>query len=1208
MIRIKINDLPVTCFDYDTDQSISDRFAVMLQTLPKWIDPISVKSIKNGDDMKINVFKNDMNSGIKLYDKDFTKFIDSIKERLYFENISFDIILKYWLSELYKSKPFISNDIGMIELEMSLESYKAYIMDTFRKDKIYTFIDEFFKYEMKNFIKDIDKRVKKVKSRSESLTKKFTEIEKMPIIPYKDFAKENIAVKIKLPITRMEMSIQTVFANLECYQDTPFFTFDGMYKFYNDLEHPLPEWDSILNAVIIGYIYTLDHSAPYQHVASSYSRCFITYEEDDRLTIYIEINYTSSYNQKLYKDTVLSRFFKCFKHNYEIYGNMEKIEIDDERIVGIAIFPMLAFNTIIMSDMIMNNSLFSHFLVVDEREQASKEKSGLYTHFFIESDEGKASIMTRIASKELQEIKHIDRQSLPYGAPYIRVRITQSKNMTMVNRFLSIFSQLLGLYNKYEDKVIADYKTYGVSVDKRDDYDIQTSFSLSQLVPEMFHPKYTRSCGSERQPLVITEDETKNYEPHQYLKFPSTPEEGEQFIYACATEKNIADNQIYAGLILNKSKTKDKYPYIPCCFSDDQLNKNSLLKAYLTKSEKNVKKIQQNVITTDKFANNNYHADLHLSLADLFTVLESSEYVKKQYKYLRLGVSETRLSFLECVLKATFSDDSKYNLNEEYEKLLTYPFLSVVSQENPNETEKELYDKLKNTHYLDPRRWVRLLEEVYQCKIVVFTRDREKNEPVMMMPFHKINHLSYRSPYQTIIAIYEHFGGEATQLEDFPRCELIVAQKKENDDIVYNYFLNARTNLVDFQHHTYKQLYYHIPTQTLNPIHINYTYNDILNAFKIDGNKNNTYEQFIDSYGKTRAIIVNGISFFTSPLPPMALKTYYVPNLTPHHYERVKKYIEPHSIQTIYHNKEDNIVEITFEVTLLNDIRQLFTVKIDSYPLKSSSHSIHSIQLYPSNESNEITSFFNKKRLVVFLLEYFLYFYSSYCNNLNIRENSIKNTSILQNFVKNKIVVKENNEYKIPTTPLVSMNELLAHHFIDKQQNFIVDSKETKRRLVYALHIKLSTHFTQIYTYYMQSEINNFYVDTIHYNNYPSQSTVTNHIDIFDKIDRRIYESIQLSDKKYFFENKIVSSRPMLLIKKEDREHAAEISYEWNQTHRIPNVDTKHGKYSIKEDIYLYESSNKIKPYKTYDDGYANSEILAYKKDRHVNYLAIAKL
>jgi hypothetical protein len=1208
MKRIKINDLPITCFDYDTDQSLSDRFASMMQTIPQWIDPISIKTFKNGDEMKVNVFKNDVIEAIKTYDKDFKKFINSISDRPYYQNITFDTILKYWLYKLHQTKPTISNEYGLIGLELSLEDYKNEI----GKNSIFDFLKKFFKEEQQDFIKSIEKREKTVKNRSKKLTDKFSEIGSMPIIPYKNFVQEKVVVKIKLPITRMDMSLQTVFANLECYRETPFFAFDGIYKFYNDLKTPLTDWERTINTAIIGYIYTSDNLYVYQHNASSYSQCFITFEDDDILTVYIEIEYPSSYNQKSYKDAILSRFFKCFEHNYKIYDNISKIVIEEEQIVGIAIFPLMRFNTIVMSDMIMNNDVFSHFLVVDESEQASKEKSGLYTHFFIESDEGKASIMTRIASKELQEIKHIDRESLPYGSPYVRIRITQSKNMSIVDQFLSIFSQLIGLYNKYEDRVISDYLQYGVSIDKKQDYDIQTTFSLSELEPELFHSKYTRSCGSHRQPFVIREDETKNYEPHQYITFPKTPEEGTQRIYVCDPEKNKnpkSDKQVYAGLIVNKGESKDKYHYIPCCFSDNQLDKNSHLKEYLTMDQKNVK-IQQNVITTDKFANNKFLADLPDSLSELFTMLESSKYVKKQYNYLRLGVSETRLSFLDCVLKATFT--TPYDLETEYQKLLNYPFLSVASQENPDESDIELYNKLKNTNYLDPRRWIRLLEEVYQCKIVVFSRDREKNDPMLLIPFHKVNHLSYQSAYKTIIAVYEHYGGEATQLEDFPRCELIVSQLKENHAIVYNYFLHARTKLVDFQHNTYKQSYYHIPTHQLKPIVIDYTYNDVLDTFNIDnGDVKNNYEQFIDTYGKTRAIIVNGIYFFTSPIPPLVVKSHYSPNFKSYFYADVKKYIEKHKIISTIQNNDQ--VEITFENV---KIHLSFTVKI--VPSSISMPSVYHQPLqYPSNQSNEITSFFDKKRLVVFLTEYFMYFYSFYCNKHQIRENMIKNTEVLQKFVREHIIIKENNLYQLPTVPTISLKQLVQYNFVeydgdekygdDNDLKFIVDSKETKRRLVYALHVSLSTHFTQIYTYYMQSEIYNFYTDATHYNNYPSQNTVTNHIDIFDEIDRQVYNSVQPSLTKYFFENKLVSHRPVLLVKASDKEDASLISYEWETTHRI---DEQKYEEDIKKDtdIYLYQSKTQIKPYKTYDSGNANSHVLAYKTDGVVNYMAIANL
>lgn len=104
----------------------------------------------------------------------------------------------------------------------------------------------------------------------------------------------------------------------------------------------------------------------------------------------------------------------------------------------------------------------------------------------------------------------------------------------------------------------------------------------------------------------------------------------------------------------------------------------------------------------------------------------------KDHYFYRLGVSDTKHSFLECVQKSV-------------EQKVSISSLSIASQENPDLSMKEMKELYKNKDkYLDPRRWIKLLEYFYQCHIYVFSRTHKDKFVTLVSPFHKGPYLEYK--------------------------------------------------------------------------------------------------------------------------------------------------------------------------------------------------------------------------------------------------------------------------------------------------------------------------------------------------------------------------------------------------------------------------------------------------------------------------------
>lgn len=464
------------------------------------------------------------------------------------------------------------------------------------------------------------------------------------------------------------------------------------------------------------------------------------------------------------------------------------IVLGSERYNGTSFFPNQTISTIIWRDFIMNEPIASKYLFMDEHQLGIKNRDsgrpvtrkGFYV-FFMEKD-----VKTTFTLREED------------SGQGVRIRILNAVSFEDAYIILRKIARLFSLYNEVGSQIASEYnsilKENMIEFNKPEYKKLQDKKSrLKDVAKDMFLPNYTRSCGF--RPDIIPEAKAEEYsEKNQLMRFPKEGDEleGKAYYFGCAHH----ETHKFPGLRKNTLENKNEYPILPCCYTMDQRNrKKSLFSEYydsdkklidfIPKETQQVKNIQYRFLISDKFVGFEQTGKCPSDIDNLFMLYSDTKPIRK-------GVHRSKQSALECVLLATkyknfheLDSGSRLSILEEERKRLQKMDLTICSQEcwdieDPNSL-------IDSDRYFDPRYLIRLLETVYDCRIVLFSRDDfihpEHIEGLLRWNYNSKN---------TIVMMYEHMGSEANQAT-YPQCEIILLEKEEPSvsEWIYKDYLSA---------------------------------------------------------------------------------------------------------------------------------------------------------------------------------------------------------------------------------------------------------------------------------------------------------------------------------------------------------------------------------------------------------------------------------
>ena len=354
----------------------------------------------------------------------------------------------------------------------------------------------------------------------------------------------------------------------------------------------------------------------------------------------------------------------------------------------------------------------------------------------------------------------------------------------------------------------------------------------------------------------------------------------------------------------------------------------------------------------------------------------------------------------------------------------------------------------------------------------------------------------------------------------------------------------------------------------------------------------------IDQYGKCRGIELNNITLFCTPMPPLPVPTKPF-SYKPQDIGHVTDFLKENKFEDLTVHLDPvshRIYEISF---LFPDFPTRFSIKVDLNDASDIENikDIGGIKRvegcdYP-NDNPTFSLYSYNRQLASIMIEYLLFFFSDWMykkqqTNYDLYEKKEDTLNKIKEFAK-EIVIDPSyllgHRYIIPKIPRLSMSILRRNQFLTDDDEFVVDSVDTRKRLIYVLYNRLLFNEEQIKNYYKEREIYNFYTELKQWSNDPS-TIVVRDLTLIQKMDNTIYSDIQPDKLYYFFQNPtILRNSPCFLFASADEENNLEKlkntfyrSEKWN-TRQLAIGDLNEKLSENKKLIYGYVSTDQVESY-----------------------------
>jgi hypothetical protein len=1133
--------------------------------------------------------------------------IDTFRQRVAanFDSLSLYIIFKPKLEKLEGNFEVIDilqkikedNDIVITSIYKEYEQYFSNPLDlikpwlaynkTLENDKMFQFAavesikdiinnfdaQAFLDKDKKNYKSLLEKKISNNKKEIDKLVKVFSSFQNVQGIDSTDFETDTISLTILLSLT--EVSLLEIFNSLVLNTMIPFANIKDFFKIYRNLKPPLTWSFSLPNAIFLQV--STDISEELVSL-EKYRPVFITLNED-RVAVKIELD-TNRKEKSLTRPQIINRVLNSISgYNFSI------ISEEEEKLKGVFYYPAQSINKYIFADLVMNDPLFSILLNIDEWSKATKAKPSIYFYYTQpqNSEYNVSVVMTpKIMNRSDSEFKTLDPDLFPLNEPYLRIRISNAKNYLSVENFQNSFSKLLELYNKHYDRMLEFYRKFIPNFGKIEEISEGKSHDrLKDIEPEIFLPLYTKKCN--RKPVIVDRDTALEKGEGEWMMFPASPEEGKQHYYICPHKQHK-----YPGLFVNNLANRDRFPYLPCCYAKDRrFVKGSNYRKYFEGEKEDEEKEQQTILLTGKTATSVGFGILPPSLDRFFKLIDINSI------YYRKGMARSNSSFLECILEALHETTdflrppSKGSLTDKIrvsrttetrKKIATWKGLAVGRQELFDMSTEDISNDINNMNvYLDPKKFIRILESYFKCNIFLFSKENITGQ--MQLPRFSQAYLRFQLMNRPTILIYEHWGGKSEELK-YPQCELIVRWDGKSEVPLYSLMSNE------------------IIVQELNSvlerIRLVYNFDPVPPVTLPHLEKLNLKSQIIDSYGKTRVLNISFdgtiYSLITEPIPPLILPEVQKIDFKPWTLEKALNFVKFTSSQIIKQNiykgilKELYIKYGTISVILpLKDTTPIFNVK-----------TIETVPFIPFHKTSNFLQYNYLKKSARYLTEYFIYFFSVYIYEENIEEVTSKD---LENFIRNRVIIIDDYIYENID------RKFTLNSTVFQGNKLVVPSEEVIRRLLYILRLKLQQQFSEVREYRNQKIIKNYYVDLNDFDVHPEQiilqgrDSIKKWIESPENLNILNHEILFNQEQPYFFKNELVKGDIYLAQNVSNFTQGINIGKTWAESGYNP-ITSGEDKEGLTFNLYSYISKNEIIPYKVI--GKENSykiKILGYKKD-----------
>ena len=831
----------------------------------------------------------------------------------------------------------------------------------------------------------------------------------------------------------------------------------------------------------------------------------------------VKLRVESVVNHEFDEDELIDRILSTFPTDIFVKSK-KQIHIKAEFLV-----PDFYMDHHVFMDSIFNNGMLNRMFFVDERSklQHQKEKGGVYLYFASSSDdEPDELMMTCSVTDQLVEktnLKIIARDpKLVVGSNYLRVRITRAFDYESIDKFRNIFGRILTIYNNSKNKIIERYIEFIPEFEdniksSRADFitkrkkDSRTKSMLKDIDPDQFIAGYSRwLCPTKRAPKITqpTEEEIDKMENKgiQTMLFPKNDvPDYNQYLYTCDHHSEYR----FPGLRINKLGNAEKYPLVPCCYKKDHRSKKKSIWRQYYEEDKDLDDFRdkktndgednniKHIYTTNKILPFRRYGVLVRNIEIYFSNVDINS------RYIRQGVTRGYSSIIETLMMALDEDfddytpdDRREKIFEIREKLAKLAETSDVYQNAYIYTPKTIKTYLRDTKkYLDPKMFIRLLEEYFKVYIFIFSQNEENPYGVLSCPNHVKEYMRNRKdPTRKTVLIYEHMGSELDKAE-YPQCELIIrigSDEKQEFIFTEKYEVVKRTNEI---------------------------FNEMYFTHKKDGKiflsfNSKIVGQGIDYYGKTRFLEFElddseeTICILTNPIPSISGIPFVYKYKTVK-YNLVKEWLRNEKISsTTEHIVENTVVgikgvkgDVDFYIPLTESREQSKYIENEKDITASPSFLLDKSELTLYNEYHQ------RARCII---EYMLYLFSLFYrrNNENREKEKEKEKKIdqkyIESFVNNCITINSEFEYgsvnrlfSLTTSGVLNKNKLVLHN------------TEILKKLIYVLRVRLRDNMNEVKNYADYKYIQHYYVDIKDFSQTENQPIIYGQVALQKWIDNK---------------------------------------------------------------------------------------------------------
>jgi hypothetical protein len=1090
-------NINVDVYILDSDITFLKRICAVMYTLRKYI------YFPNGLPKLVDIYESDIVVTINVVDilqlikknsrdSSFNSFMDLEKVRgiimhnddMYVENV----LIPSWLA--------FQSDLLSISGEKKYSEYEK--MATVLHYKLQLVPRYLSEIEFENMVKNIDGKSvtierdieRDVENRND-MDNISSKLEKSKSVYYTSFEEEDVQYSKNIDLS--DVTLLELFNDIKLNTYVPFASVKNYFKILRD-SRPSELWDEIDDDILVKIV---DKDILVNVKYSDYTTVKIKYEKDKLLAIF----------EKNIKTTVdlEDRFTSIFNPRLKMDNRI------DIQIGGVFYFPMFRVEKYILLDLIMNNKIFSQLISVNETDKTTKKRTNMTIYFNVASIGNlTATITPKQMSRNDPTMKlYQENKEFEEGSDYLRVKISKAKYVTNIMKFIGIFSKLLGMYKEEEKRIIEEYRKYipdFLVKKEKPEYVYDGDIILQKELPGLFIPNYSRGgCDAQRMPSIIRNDDVAAAiaDGKKVMGFPFDKDSSDFRYYICNHKKNPYPG-IKENKLSNNIKSEGGYQVIPCCFGTDQSKPDGrghmLYKTYFEGKDFEKLKIdqKQEYLVTNKILNRHSFGELPDNLKNFFSLdtIHTSD-----YRYVRKGISRlknSKSSFLLAVLEAIQGQLNKgdppdiFNIKDD-DKLSEY--VNIIrgeladDKENASLCKQEMYDRtcdeilsdIRNPNVdLDPKLFIRLLENHYNLNIYVFT-----DEKGLILPRHTQAYYKYIHDRKSIF-IYQHMGTEIDKAT-YPQCELII--KLKNGDRIEN------KNVLNFKK---TKLFANSPNKFISKLVassfkklsksyvLNTLIEDIKNPF-VDIDDDIIQNQRIDIYGKLRRVDIifeeKMVSIFTDPLPPIKTKELDI-NSTINKTD-IKNAIgifrHIFKLKISYQIVQDGV---TKEICAITDNNTKISIPI--YETKTRVPDIevrYNGLSYSENDETSIISLYSlNKKTARYLTEYIYWLYSNYFKENEEKYAGKMTDQSIIDFKDQCIEIDSNFKYDYTN---IKKTFSKNSGFFSYTEKLILHSEEILKRLLYSLSIARIRNILNDYE--NQTVIKQYYLDITDFTQTPSQ-------------------------------------------------------------------------------------------------------------------------